>query len=146
MVGNPLISTTSDSVPKSILALWSRIAQANISVRMYGDLVKVANQPPGWRGERSLALSEASLKSFLDFWTAVRGAAVEPELSLAPDGSLLAEWFKSPRQRLDVRFLENKVLFGLFANNSILEGAEHLSVVAQILGTHPASPLKWGAR
>jgi hypothetical protein len=137
---------SSNTLPEAILRSWSRIARANMSVRMYGDLVRIANQPPGWRGPGSLRLRPASLKNFLEFWSIVRNDAAEPELALAPDGTLHAEWFKSQRQRLDVRFLEHKVVFGLIASNSILEGAEQQNTVAQILKSHHAQPLSWSGR
>jgi len=91
-----------DTLPETILTSWSRIARANISVRMYDDLVRAATRPPGLRS--------GSLRNFLEFWSAVHDVAVEPELALAPDGTIHAEWFKSARQRLDVRFLDQKVL------------------------------------
>jgi hypothetical protein len=37
-------------------------------------------------------------------------------------------------------------IFGLFANNTILEGAEHRDTVAQILKAHHAKPLSWSSR
>jgi hypothetical protein len=113
---------------------------------MYRDLVRIGMQPPGWRGPGSLGLRPASLRNFLEFWSAIRGGAVEPELALAPDGSLHAEWFKSPRQRLDVRFLDRNLVFGLFTNNNVLEGTEHHNTVALILKAHQAKPLSWSAR
>jgi hypothetical protein len=134
-----------NTLPEVIQASWSRIAHANMSVHMFSALVRIATQPPGWRGPGSLALRSASLKNFLEFWSAVRDNASEPELGLAPDGSLHAEWFRSARQRLDVRFLDQKVIFGLFAGNSILEGAEPRDTAAQILNAHHAKPLSWSA-
>lgn len=131
------------ALPEAVSASWTRIAQADISVRLYSRLVRLASQPDGWRGPGSLSLRPSSLKRFLEFWTMVRNEAREPELALAPDGSLHAEWFKSHRQRLDVRFAEPKVIFGLFAGNSILEGADNLKTVAQILMQHHAKPLAW---
>jgi hypothetical protein len=135
-----------NSVPDSLLTFWTRIARSDMSIRMFGELVRIAAQPAGWRGRGSRGLRAASLRSFLDFWSAVRDDASEPELSLVPDGSLLAEWFKSERQRLDVRFVDHSVLFGLFANNRVLEGAEKRETVAQILKSHQLKPLTWSAR
>jgi len=137
---------TADTLPTSLLANWGRIAQANISVRMYNDLMRVATRPPGWRGPGSLALRPSSLKNFLEFWSAVRDGASEPQLSLAPDGSIHAEWYKSARQRLDARFLDQKVIFGLFANKSILEGIEPRELLVTILKAHHAKPMTWSAR
>lgn len=142
---NPIEPLSADSLPETILTSWSRIAHANMSVRMYRDLVRIGMQPQGWRAG-SLALRPASLKNFLEFWLAARDSAVEPELTLAPDGSLHAEWFKSPRQRLDIRFLDHGAVFGLFTNNDVLEGAQRSNYVASILKTHQAKPLTWSAR
>jgi hypothetical protein len=137
---------SANSVPDSILAVWTRIGSANMSVRMYRDIVRLAMQPSGWRGPGSFALRSSSLKDFLEFWYAVRDEAAEPEVTLAPDGSIHAEWFKSPRERLDVRFAEKKVIFGLLTSKSILEGAENINLVALILKSHRSQPLKWVAR
>ena len=140
------LGVEANSVPQSALALWTRIGRANMSVRMFGDLMRIAAQPNGWRGPASVALRAASLKGFLDFWADIRGQAKEPELSLVPDGSLLAEWYKSEKQRLDVRFVKHTVLFGLLADDRILEGAEQLQTVAQILKSHQLKPLNWSSR
>jgi len=139
-------SYPTDSLPESILANWSRIAQANLTVGMYANLVQVALRPPGWRGPGSLSLRTDSVKDFLEFWGSVRANAAEPELALAPDGSLHAEWFKSQRQRLDLRFSNKRVFFGLLNKNNILEGADDKDTVGNILRTHHASPLTWSAR
>ncbi|MFZ0844636.1 MAG: hypothetical protein WAM62_02510 [Pseudolabrys sp.] len=138
--------SSTNSLPNSIWTSWGKIAQADMSVRMFSDLVRLANAPDGWRGAGSVALRPGSIKNFLEFWSIVRGEAVEPELALAPDGSLYAEWFESQRKRLDVRFAEQNVFFGLFAKNNILEGVDHLTTVAQILRLHQAKPLTWSAR
>jgi hypothetical protein len=135
-----------DSLPDSILTNWSRIAQANMTVGMYADLIRVAFRPAGWRGPGSLSLQTDSVKNSLDFWSLVRANAAEPELVLAPDGSLHAEWFKSQRQRLDVRFSNKKVFFGLLNKNSILEGADDKDTVGNILRSHHANPLMWSAK
>ena len=138
--------SSANTLPSALLSMWSRIAHANMSVRLYDDLVRVAGQPDGWRGPGTMALRPSSLKNFLDFLLLVRDVATEPELALAPDGSLHAEWYKSPRQRLDVRFGEHNVVFGLLTSNNILEGAENQEMVALILKCHKAQPLKWDAR
>lgn len=134
-----------NSLPDAILTSWSRIAQADMSVSLYRNLVRIAMRPDGWRGPGSRSLTPTSLRSFLEFWSTIRASAAEPELALAPDGSLHAEWFKSNRQRLDVRFAGKQALFGLLTNNSIVEGVDSLHTVAEILSAHPAKPLSWSA-
>jgi hypothetical protein len=134
-----------NAAPSKIIDAWGAITQAGMSPGIYAKLVRLASLQPGWRGPAARALRPSSLNQFLYFWSLVRSDAVEPELALAPDGSIHAEWFKSSRQRLDVRFTESNVRFGMFVNNNILEGADKLTTVAKILKFHHAKPLRWQA-
>jgi hypothetical protein len=135
---------STDAIPPSIWQHWNELLEANISTRLYSDLVHLASVQSGRRS--GIGLRADSLKSFLEFWNLVRTDAVEPELALAPDGSIHAEWFKSPHNRLDVRFASQKVFFGLFTSSNILEGVDRLETVAQLLKLHPAKPLSRSAR
>jgi hypothetical protein len=135
-----------ETLPETLQGSWTKIARANMSVILYADLVRVARLASGWAGLDTQPLRPKSLQNFLEFWTIVREVAAEPEVTLAPDGSLHAEWFKSPQQRLDVKFADQKAFFGLLTNNSILEGVDELHTVAQILMLHRARPLSWTAR
>jgi hypothetical protein len=110
---------------------------------MYGRLVKLASASDGWAGPNSKALNAAAISRFLNFWQLVKTESAEPSLTLAPDGSLMAEWFKSERQRLDVRYSLRGVIFGLVSPKNILEGAESAETVATILKLHPQKPLSW---
>jgi hypothetical protein len=127
---------TTNTLPPSIAANWGSVARARMTRHMYARLLRVA-------ASRSSALTAKSLADFFDFWVRVRAASAEPEFALAPDGTLSAEWFKSQRQRLDVQFAGRKVIFGLFAHNDILEGAQSLQTVAELLKNHPSKPLQW---
>jgi hypothetical protein len=147
----PIVSPESDPsetslLPESIFESWGTINRVGMSVRMYGDLVRLASVPDGWRGPGSRALRARSLKSFLDFWALVRSEAKEPEITLAPDGMIHAEWFESNRKRLDARFSERGVVFGLFAQDKIVEGVDSVEVVSQILKLHGSKPLSWSHR
>ena len=132
-----------EAAPPTIVAAWGAIRQARMSSEMYGKLVRLAFVAPGWRGPGAQSMKVSSLNQFFHFWSLIRNDAVEPELALAPDGSIHAEWFKSLRQRLDIRFADANVRFGMFTNNNILEGADKLATVAQILKDHHAKPLTW---
>jgi hypothetical protein len=144
---NELIErSTTGALPNTISENWGDIVNAGMSVGMYGDLVRMATAPSGWRGPGSLALRPLSLKKFIAFWLAIRDVAKEPELTLAPDGSLHAEWFKSARQHLDVRFADKNVIFGILNQENIVEGAEQPNTVAEFLKLHHAKPLSWSAR
>lgn len=138
--------SSTGALPDTISESWGDIVNAGMSVGMYGDLVRMATAPSGWRGPGSLALRPISLKNFIAFWLAIRDVAKEPELTLAPDGSLHAEWFKSTRQRLDVRFADKNVIFGVLNQGNIVEGAEQPNTVAEFLRLHHAKPLSWSAR
>ena len=140
------IFRSTESLPDTIQGSWTKIARANMSVDLSADLVRIGRLPSNWGGPGSQSLRPKSLQNFLEFWLAIRDNAAEPEITLAPDGTLHAEWFKSPRQRLDVRFADQKAFFGLLTNNSILEGADDLGTVAGILKLHHARPLLWSAR
>lgn len=131
------------TLPQSILMNWPDILQSGISPKLFDRIVRIALQPAGWSGPGSKSMRAESLKLFLTFWGAVRNEAAEPELALTASGSLQAEWFKSDRQRLDVTFAEPRLIFGLFATNSIVEGADSPTTVVPLLKGHPAKPLTW---
>ena len=135
---------STDAIPSAVTGAWGAIARANMSTRMFGQIVRLSNAPDGWAGVNSKALSAAAILRFLDFWQLVRDQASEPSLTLAPDGSLVAEWFKSTKQRLDVRFSLRGAIFGLITPKNILEGVESAETAATILKVHPQRPLSWG--
>jgi hypothetical protein len=136
--------SSTDAIPPAIRANWGRIARARLSERMYESILRIATA----REEvRAPALAPISLAQFLEFWRKVGTDAVEPELVLASDGTIHAEWFRSARQRLDVRFTTGgKAIFGLFATTGVLEGADSADAVATWLAMHPARPLRWSPR
>lgn len=135
--------TNTNSLPAVILASQGKMAEAGISTRMYDDLVRLANRGDGWRGPGSKSLQLTSLNNFLNFWAKIRDEASEPELALAPDGAIHAEWNASPQRRLDVRFSGDRMIFGLLTSKSIIEGADKADIIAKILRSHYAKPLLW---
>jgi hypothetical protein len=137
---------SSSAMPSAILHSWGNIAKAQMSVVFYRRLVQLANAKAGWRGPGSKPLDAVAIKTFLRFWTLVRENAAEPELSLVPDGTLLAEWRKSDHHRLDVRFASQLTFFGLLTPKNVIEGADSMSTVATILSLHPLKPLSWQLR
>jgi hypothetical protein len=138
--------SVTNALPEIIWANWGLLSRMNVRGRMFGDLVRLASAPDGWNGAGSRSLRPESLKAFLMFWSSIHDHAAEPELTLAPDGSVHAEWFESPRKRLDVRFGSHGAFFGLFVNNRIVEGVDSTRTVAQLLSLHPSKPLSRSAR
>lgn len=137
--------SVTDALSGAIRANWGKLTQAALSDRMYQQIQRIATVPDDTRpGSRLLGTN--CLSNFLEFWARVHNDATEPDLVLAPDGTLYAEWFKSGRQKLDVRFTSSTVTFGLFANADILEGAQQPQAVAAILSAHAAKPLRWSPR
>jgi hypothetical protein len=135
---------TSNALPDSILANWGAIADARFSIRMYNDIVRISSRPAGWRGPGSSALQASSLESFLRFWLRVKAEAAEPELALAPDGTMHAEWSKGPQKRLDIRFLNHdQLIFGFISGTNIIEGSDRAEIVTEMLRSHYAKPLTW---
>jgi hypothetical protein len=133
----------SEALPSSIAAVWGEITQADVSTALFDRLVRLATAKDGWRGAGTLSLRASSVSDFLKFWNLIKTYAVEPDIALAPDGSLHAEWFKSAKEHLDARFVGGKIVFGLIANKTVLEGADNFAVVAALLLQHPIKPLQW---
>jgi hypothetical protein len=134
------IPAVTDTLPQAISENWGRILRARLSDEMQSRLIRVASQR---RRSDVRPLTTQSLGDFLKFWSQVRLTAVEPEITVAPDGTLSAEWFKSAQQKLDVRFVYGRAVFGLFSRRGILEGSESIENVAKYLKTHSAKPLQW---
>ena len=135
-------SDTTSVLPKAIADNWGKVLRAHVSEAMQSRLIRIASAR---RGPNAKALTTQSLGDFLDFWNQVKIDAVEPEITVAPDGTLCAEWFRSPQQKLDVRFALGRAVFGLFSRRGILEGSESLGNVALYLRNHSARPLQWSA-
>jgi hypothetical protein len=138
--------SVTNSLPEVIWTNWGPLSRMGVRGQMFRDLVRLASAPDGWNGAGSRSLRPESLKAFFAFWSSIRNHAAEPELALASDGSIHAEWFESPRKRLDVRFGSLGVFFGVFVNNRVVEGVDSTKTVAQLLSLHPAKPLSWSAR
>lgn len=81
---------------------------------------------------------------FLRFLELSQEPRTKPELYLAPNGMLVAEWYKSSRSHLDVEFAGNdECYFGLFAPRKTIEGAGSVSDLTSILSRHSSRPMKW---
>lgn len=81
---------------------------------------------------------------FLLFLELSQEPNVDPEMFLAPNGMLVAEWYRSSRSHLDIEFAGgNKCFFGIFSPGQILEGSGSVSELARILSGHSSHPLKW---
>ncbi len=137
-----------EALPAAFASNWTKLKSSQLSPKFYSRLLRLASDgfssKPLQSNERKLRPS--SLSDFLDFWSKIKGAAVEPDVSLSNDGSISVEWFKSNDQRLDVKFAQDAVMFGLLNNGKILEGAENKEQVALILLSHGAKPFLWRAK
>jgi hypothetical protein len=135
---------STEAMPAALISNWTKLKSSGLSSRFYSRLVRLASDRfssgPPRTPER---LQPTSLSNFLDFWEKIEEVAAEPEISLSNDGSVVAEWFRSPEQRLDIKFGQNTAMFGLFNKRNILEGAEKKDLVALILLSHDAKPLQW---
>lgn len=142
-VNAPSADTTSQ-MPESALLLWPQFLSNNLTMKLVNSIVHLLSAKGGAGEGRKKPLSHESLNAFLEFWDGVKDVAIDPDLSLAPDGTLVAEWYNSVNRRLDVRFLGKDVVFGLIAGARILEGVDSQKSVILMMRNHPASPLKWG--
>jgi hypothetical protein len=142
----PEVDVLTDALPNSLVANWTKLSASELSRRFYSRLLRLASDRfSGQPLPSSERLRASSLSDFLDFWSKIKSTAAEPEISLSNDGSLIAEWFRSPEQRLDIKFGRSAVMFGLFNKEHIIEGAESKELVALILSGHSARPLEWRA-
>jgi hypothetical protein len=137
---------SSNAIQSTISDNWGVISSSGMSVALFDRLVRLSGSRDGWHGPGSLSLSGKSLRAFLAFWSLIRSYAVEPEMALAPDGTLNAVWYRGMKQQLDTRFVDGNVVFGLFSGNSILEGTDKTAIVADLLLSHPAKPLTWSPK
>jgi hypothetical protein len=137
-----------ETLPTAMVANWTKLKSSALSAQFYSRLLRLASDrfssaaPHATTAER---LRPSSLSDFLDIWSTIKSDAVEPEISLSTDGSLIAEWFKSPDQHLDIKFGRSAVMFGLFNRGHIIEGAEGKDLVVAILRNHSAKPFQWRA-
>ena len=139
----PSAATDGTSVlPRVISDNWGRILRAGLSEKMQARLIHAATAR---RQPNARTLTSQSLAEFLDFWNRVRAVAVEPQVTVAPDGTLWALWFRSDRERLDIRFTPNGALYGLVSAPEIHEGAASVDSLVRLLENRPDGPLKWSA-
>lgn len=119
------------AVPKALEDNWVLLARSNFSRKTYSGILRLAQEAesPG-----RAVLGPGSLRTFLLFWDMVRSLAPEPEVTLARNGNLVAEWHTSWNRHLDVEFKEDgMVLYGLFAGRIVNEGRDKASALAQRL-------------
>jgi len=141
--GTAQSARSADILPLAIAANWSRLARSHLSTGLYSRLLKMARRGPGWRGPGSRPLSSGSLRFFLEFWTLVRGSALEPQIALTPNGHLQAIWYRNSRRSLDIEFVETgEAFFGLFDGRAIVEGVENILGLAHMIVTRENKPLK----
>ena len=142
-------TTQTEALPAAFVSNWTKLKSSKLSPKFYSRLLRLAS---GRFGTTTVApsnerkLRPSSLSDFLEFWSQIKGEAVEPDVSLSNDGSISVEWFKSNDQRLDIKFAEETVMFGLLNSGKILEGAESKELVALILRSHSAKPFRWRAK
>lgn len=122
--GRELPSTIPDAVGNN----WVLLAKSNLSRETYGRILHLAQEAasPG-----RVALRPGSLRTFLSFWDTVSILAPEPEVTLARNGNLVAEWHKRWNRHLDVEFKEDgMVLYGLFTGKIVNEGRDTVDSLA----------------
>ena len=117
-----------NAVPDAVANNWVLLAKSKPSRKIYGRILHLAQEAePSGRA----ALRPGSLRTFLEFWDEVRSFAPEPELTLARNGNLVAEWHKRWNRHLDAEFKEDgMVLYGLFTGRIVSEGRDKADVLA----------------
>lgn len=119
------------AVPDAVENNWVLLARSKLSGKTYGRMLRLAQEAasPG-----RTALRPGSLRTFLLFWDTVSVLAPEPEVTLARNGNLVAEWHKRWNRHLDVEFKEDgMVLYGLFTGRIVSEGRDSADALARRL-------------
>ena len=122
------------AVPDAMANNWVSLAKSKTSGKMgkiYGRILRLAQEAesPG-----RVALRTGSFRTFLSFWKTVGVLAPEPEVTIARNGNLIAEWHKRWNRHLDVEFKEDgMVLYGLFIGSIVSEGRESAASLARRL-------------
>jgi hypothetical protein len=135
------------ATPSQISINWTRLSRSGLTTEAYSRLFKIATRTEGWRGPGSRALHSASLAGFLNFWSLICEQAIEPEFTLLPNGHLGAEWYKKSHRHLDIEFVDDQLAyFGFFSGATEIEGKANIRMIAQLLTTDSAHPLRWKSR
>lgn len=119
------------AVPYAVANNWVLLAKSKLSRKTYGRILRLAQEAesPG-----RAALRPGSLRTFLSFWDTVSVLASEPEVTLARNGNLVAEWHRTWNCHLDVEFKEDgMVLYGLFTGRIVSEGRDAVDALARRL-------------
>ncbi len=119
------------AVPDAVENNWVLLAKSKLSRKTYGRILRLAQEAesPG-----RAALRPGSLRTFLSFWDTVSVLASEPEVTLARNGNLVAEWHRRWNCHLDVEFKEDgMILYGLFTGRIVNEGRDAAGSLARRL-------------
>ena len=137
-------SQLSTSMPRSVSDNWYSLLTSGLSDGAQTRLRRLAQLDDGWHGRGSKALQSASLKNFLLFWRIISENAIEPFLTLTPNGHLYTEWHRNWRRHLDLEFTEDHtVYFGLLDRHYVNEGLDRRSEVARIFLSRTSNPFRW---
>lgn len=117
--------------PESIRQNWIGLAKSKLSQKTYGRILRLAIDA---QNQGISPLKSGSLRTFLTFWEVVRDIAPEPDLTIARNGNIVAEWHKNWQRHLDIEFKEDgMVLYGLFIGKIVNEGRDVARVLAERL-------------
>ncbi len=133
-------------IADAIRANWSKWAHANLSATTWGRIVSEATRRIG--GEATTwELNAVSLSSFLDLWLLIEGQSKEPVLSIAPRGTIIAEWVLDPDNFLVVDFQsDGKLIYSLFVDSYPTEGifpSNRLAEFSRMVSAALVNPFTW---
>ncbi len=142
-----IIDEDTSALPASLSANWNSLAISGLSSELRKRLFQLAEKPDGWRGPGSKCLSPASLRNFLRTWASIAENAVEPFVTLAPNGNLYAEWHASWKRHLDFEFAGNdEVFYGLFHGDYPSEGKDFTVEAVNMMQSRSKNPFLWKPR
>ena len=124
-------TSQTSAVPDAVANNWALLAKSKLSKKIYGRILRLAQEA---ESPEEVALRPGSLRTFLSFWDTVSVLASEPEITLAGNGNLVAEWHRRWNCHLDVEFKEDgMILYGLFTGRIVSEGRDVADALARRL-------------
>ena len=85
-----------------------------------------------------------SFLNFMNFWRKISHAAIIPEFSIAPNGNLVAAWYKNSKRNLEIEFcIDNHCYYGISNGKDEDVNKITISDLATMLLSIKEQPLFW---
>lgn len=133
-----------DTLSEPIKCNWIKLLKSNFSENTLNRIYLLANFNKNQKDYDIAKLSTTSLHYFLEFWLCVKDHAIEPFLTITPNGNIQVEWHKNSKRMLDVEFDVNGYAYvTLTDGKSLVDKYDNVEQVSRDLLSRKSKPLKW---